>query len=71
MRRYIGFLVYCGVMLCALPLAAAPGPGGGQDESPVQVRQMGTLFTGVSDEALMVLAGTALIGVAAAVRRAA
>lgn len=71
MRRYIGLLVYGGLMLGAVPLAATAPPAIGQDETSRSVRRAGTFSTGLSDEALMVLAGTALIGVASAVRRAA
>jgi hypothetical protein len=39
--------------------------------SPVAVQRLSVSSLGLSDEAAMVLAGTALIGLAAAVRRAA
>lgn len=70
--RYIGSVLYFGVLLCAPALAASPDPADSQENSrSVSVHRMSTFSTGLSDEAIMVLAGTALIGVAAAVRRAA
>ncbi len=39
--------------------------------APVAVQGVGLPFTGIRDEAAMILVGTALIGLAAAVRRAA
>ena len=70
MRRYIGPLVYLGITLCASPVAAGPARDGedGTSVRAVQSRSAGSL--GLSDEAAMVLAGTVLIGAAAAVRRA-
>jgi hypothetical protein len=71
MRRYFGPIVCFGVTLCAAPLAAAPDPPDNKEVSaPVAVQRSSVLSTGLSDEAAMVLAGTALLGVAAAVRRA-
>ena len=69
MRWYIGPVLYFGVALYAAPVAAAPEPH--EQERPVTVQRSTALSTGLSDEAAMVLAGTALIGIAAAVRRAA
>ena len=76
MRRHISSLMFIGVMgLWASPLAAT---GGTQDEgreavatSAVAVQRVSLPATGLRDEAAMVLVGTALIGIAAAVRRAA
>ncbi len=70
MARYFGSLVCCGVIACAAPLAASPGPVDGT-ETTVAVHRMSTFSSRLSEEAVMVLAGTALIGLAAAVRRAA
>jgi len=71
MHWFIGPVLYFGVALCAAPAAAAPGPAEPELSSPVAVQRSTAFSTGLSDEAAMVLAGTALIGIAAAVRRAA
>lgn len=72
MRSYIGSLVYVGATLLVVPLAAASDPHDVQ-ENPraVATQNWGPLSTGLSDETSMLLVGTALLGVAAAVRRAA
>lgn len=68
-------LVVAGVIgVLAAPLAATARPG--QDETveaapAVAVQRFSLPATGLRDEAAMVLVGTALIGLAAAVRRAA
>lgn len=72
MRKYLASLVFAGCALAASPLAAAPAI----DEAPaatstVAVQQVRFPGAGLRDEAAMVLVGTALIGLAAAVRRAA
>jgi hypothetical protein len=77
MRSELGSLVFVGLMgLAASQTAAATRPA--VDESresasaaPVAVQRVGVPATGLRDEAAMVLVGTALIGLAAAVRRAA
>jgi len=69
------FLMFVGVMGLASVLAATATT---QEEGretvatpPVAVQRIGLPATGLRDEAAMVLVGTALIGIAAAVRRAA
>lgn len=76
MRRQIFSLMFVGAMgLWASPLAATTTT---QEEGretvatgPVAVQRVSLPATGLRDEAAMVLVGTALIGIAAAVRRAA
>jgi hypothetical protein len=80
MHRYIGPIVFFGVALgffgvalCAALLAAAPELAEQREQevsAPVAVQHSSAFSSGISDEAAMVLAGTALIGIAAAVRRA-
>jgi hypothetical protein len=79
MRRYVGSLVFAGC--AALGASAAAGPATTSDAAvvnapaapavAVQQVQVKTLLPGLREEAAMVLVGTALIGLAAAVRRAA
>lgn len=77
MRRYVVFFVLAGCLALALPLLAAPSAKGdttvtGNPDAPaVAVQQVRVPLPGLRDEAAMVLVGTALIGLAAAVRRAA
>ncbi len=76
MRRQIVSLAFAGLMgLWALPLAAAATtPEEGREtpaNSAVAVQRVSIPATGLRDEAAMVLIGTALIAIAAAVRRAA
>jgi len=77
MRRQIVFLMFVGVMGLASVLAAtATNQEEGREREtvatpPVAVQRVGLPATGLRDEAAMVLVGTALIGIAAAVRRAA
>ena len=64
------------VGLVASPSAAATRPAtddgrASASAAPVAVQRVGLPATGLRDEAAMVLVGTALIGLAAAVRRAA
>lgn len=73
MRKYLTSLAFAGCVLMASPVAATTAP-----ETPtvkaspaVAVQQVRVPMTGLRDEAAMVLVGTALIGLAAAVRRAA
>jgi hypothetical protein len=75
MRRQIVFLMFVGVVGLASVLAATANT---QEEGretvatpPVAVQRVSLPATGLRDEAAMVLVGTALIGIAAAVRRAA
>lgn len=74
-RQVVSWMFVAGLGLTA-PLGASAGPA--IDEArevssvvPVSVQQVSLPFTGMRDEAAMVLVGTALIGLAAAVRRAA
>ena len=69
MRKYLASLVFTGCALATTPLVAAPSV----DEAPpvipaVTVHQVKA--SSLPDQAAMVLVGTALIGLAAAVRRA-
>ena len=74
MRRQLGKFILAGT----LALLAAPAYADRSKESeavvgaaPVAVQRVGGQASGLRDEAAMVLVGTALIGLAAAVRRAA
>jgi hypothetical protein len=78
MRRYVGALVFAGCT--AIGASAAAGPATTSDAAPVvtppaapavAVQQVRVPLPGLREEAAMVLVGTALIGLAAAVRRAA
>jgi len=73
MRKYLASLVFMGCGLIAVPLSAAPSASetSSVDAGPaVAVHEVHGPGTG-RDQAAMVLVGTALIGLAAAVRRAA
>lgn len=71
-RRGFGILALAVLTGLTVPAATT---GTNTDESrptaaaPVAVRQVSLPTTGIRDEAAMVLVGTALIGLAAAVRR--
>lgn len=72
MRKYLASLAFSGLLAVAAPSAATPEAV----ESPkanatVAVQQVKVPLPSLRDEAAMVLVGTALIGLAAAVRRAA
>ena len=75
MRKYLASLVFAGCALIAMPAAAAATPAANEAPavagSPVAVQQVRVPMPGLRDEAAMVLVGTALIGIAAAVRRSA
>ena len=73
MRKYLASLVVTGCALAAVPLGAAPSLKEADSATPaVAVQQVRVpAGGGLRDEAAMVLVGTALIGLAAAVRRAA
>jgi len=77
MRRYVVSLVFAGCVAAAAPLAAQPAmhdetSAATQPAPPaVAVQQVRVPLPGFREEAAMVLVGTALIGIAAAVRRAA
>ena len=72
MRKYLLFAFVAGLLAFMAPKAVADTP---DDEtvtaSPMAVQRMSIPSMGLRDEAAMVLVGTALIGLAAAVRRAA
>lgn len=72
MRKHLLSALFAGM----LALAASPALAGNPDDetvapAPVAVQRVSVPSTGLRDEATMVLVGTALIGLAAAVRRAA
>jgi hypothetical protein len=72
MRKYLASLVFSGLLAVAAPVAAAPEGVDTPHASPsVAVQQVKVPLPSLRDEAAMVLVGTALIGLAAAVRRAA
>jgi hypothetical protein len=74
MRKYLASLVFAGCVLAASPVAAAlPSSEGHSTEATTTVAapQVPVTVPAMRDEAAMVLVGTALIGLAAAVRRAA
>jgi hypothetical protein len=73
MRKYLASLPFVLSLLAAAPLAAST-PAAADDShrgTTVAVQQVRAPLAGLRDEATMVLVGTALIGLAAAVRRAA
>jgi LPXTG-motif cell wall-anchored protein len=74
MRRQFGALMFAG----AMGIGAVAASGGTVDDprpaepvATVAVQRVGLPTTGMRDEAAMVLVGSALIGLAAALRRAA
>ena len=72
MRKYLASLAFSGFLAVAAPAAATPEVTEAPTESTtVAVQQVKVPLPGLRDEAAMVLVGTALIGLAAAVRRAA
>jgi hypothetical protein len=72
MRKYLASILFAGCALAAVPLAAASATGEAVETPPaVAVEHVRVAMPGLRDEAAMVLVGTALIGLAAAVRRAA
>ena len=71
-RKYLASTMFIGCALAATPLVAAPSETAVESGSPVvAVPEDGLNTDGLRDEAAMVLIGGALIGLAAAVRRAA
>jgi hypothetical protein len=70
MSRYTGSIVFVSLALFTPPVALA-APDGGPAVQAMAHQEASVLATPVSDEAAMVVAGTALLGLAAAVRRAA
>ena len=72
MRRQMVSYAFAGlVTLLATPLVAGAAPGSPDETTTVAVQRVAVPAYGLRDEAAMVLVGTALIGLAAAVRRAA
>ena len=76
MRRFVALLIFAGAVIAvAAPTAATPEITDAQavarHRAAVAVEQMVVAVPGLRDEAAMVLVGTALIGLGAAVRRAA
>jgi hypothetical protein len=74
MRRYLLSMALAGfIALMASPAAggAVPDKDDRVDPAPLAVQRVAEPSIQLRDEALMVLVGTALIGLAAAVRRAA
>lgn len=72
MRKYLASLAFGGLLAVAAPVAATPEASEAPNASPtVAVQQVKVPLPSLRDEAAMVLVGTALIGLAAAVRRAA
>ena len=73
MRKNLASIVFIGCASAAAPLFAAPPVQEAETAAPaVAVQQVRVpAVGGLRDEAAMVLIGTALIGLAAAVRRAA
>ena len=74
MRRYLVSLVFAGCTAVPLVLVAAPAVkdnSAANSPAAVAVQQVRVSAPRLRDEAAMVLVGTALIGLAAAVRRAA
>jgi len=71
MRKYLASLVFT---LCLAPAASALAATGAEEANAgpaVAVQQVRVPLPGLRDQAAMVLVGTALIGLAAAVRRSA
>jgi hypothetical protein len=76
MRRKFAVLVFVGAVgigVSSLPAAGRPSAADRESAAPapVAVQRLALPTAGLRDEAAMVLIGTALIGLAAAVRRAA
>ena len=72
MRKYLLFAFIAGLLAIMAPLATADTPDHETVASaPVAVQRVSLPSVELSDEMSMVLVGTALIGLAAAVRRAA
>ena len=72
MRTCLASVVFAGAAFGASKTAAAPSEMPPiEPTSAIAVQQARVPATGLRDEAAMVLVGTALIGLAAAVRRAA
>lgn len=71
MRKYLWFAFIAALVAIMAPLAMADTPEKDAVSAPVAVHHLSLPSIRLRDEAAMVLVGTALIGLAAAVRRAA
>ena len=74
MRKYLASLAFALTVTGAVPAFARPASPALDEEhasATVAVQQVRVPLPGLRDEAAMVLVGTALIGLAAAVRRSA
>ena len=72
MGKYLGSLSFATCVLTASTLSAAASPKDeASAEATVAVQRVHVPATGLRDEAAMLLVGTALIGLGAAVRRSA
>jgi hypothetical protein len=75
MRRQLVWMFLVSILAAGAAVVAAGRPASDQSRQssagPVAVQRVAVPATGMRDEAAMVLVGTALIGLAAAVRRAA
>lgn len=70
-RKYLASLAFALAFSAASPVFAAAPSEETSASSTVAVQQVRVAIPGLRDEAAMVLVGTALIGLAAAVRRSA
>lgn len=72
MRKSLGFLAFASFLSVASPaMAATPTMEEASATASVVVQHVRVAAPGLRDEIAMILVGTALIGLAAAVRRAA
>lgn len=71
MRKYLASIIFTGCALAASSSLAASPVNETESAPTVAVQQVRVPLPGLRDEAAMVLVGTALIGLGAAVRRAA
>lgn len=76
MRRFVALLILAAAAIVAVPIAATTSDSGeaqavDQQRSAVAVQDVAVSLPALREEAAMVLVGTALIGLGAAVRRAA
>ena len=74
MRKYLASLAFVLSLSSVAPVLAATSPPAAaesNDQTAVAVQHVRVQLPGLRDEAAMVLVGTALIGLAAAVRRSA
>ena len=72
MRRHLISIVFAGLLGSAAQLTAGPAPTPREAAvAPVAVQRVRVPASGIRDEAAMVLVGTALIALGAAVRRVA